>query len=457
MTVAAQTLVGRKGSVLETSLIDRIRDQVAEGSDAIMPVRREAMEWLVQHGLPSNRNEAWRNAPLADLLATSVGASPVSPPSAQSGGAELGAHALVDRLSGNESQEAVQLFIVNGIAMTDANPVPGVRCLPIAHAIEVDARVRERLGKLAKLENGFVAANTAGFSDGWCLLIDAGVNLEQPIEINVVTSGKPLDSASLSRILVIVGADSQLKLVERHWSQTNEFSLADVVTEIFLERGALLEHARWADLGSSSWSIATTAVQVAQDANYRSWSATARGRFVRHDLAVHLAGRRAKTDLDGLYFARSGELVEQFVRVWHEQPEGVTKECYRGIIENRGRGSFDGIIYVQRGAMQTDARQENRNLLLGPEAVVHTKPHLEIDADDVTCSHGATVGQLDEQQVFYLRSRGIDEGTAKEVLTWAFAKEIVDRCPNAALRRTVERSLHAVESSRIPAAAEGAE
>jgi Fe-S cluster assembly protein SufD len=200
------------------------------------------------------------------------------------------------------------------------------------------------------------------------------------------------------------------------------------------------------DHGPSTWQMAATAVNVGEGAEYHAWSATARGRFVRHDLTVRLAGRRASAVLDGLYYARKGELVAQYARVWHEQPEGVTRECYRGVIENEGRGVFDGIVYVGHGAVKTDARQENRNLLLGPAAIAHTKPHLEIDNDDVACSHGATVGQLDEQQLFYLRARGIAEDEARAVLTWAFAKEIVDRCPNDELRRLAEETLQARET-----------
>jgi Fe-S cluster assembly protein SufD len=166
-------------------------------------------------------------------------------------------------------------------------------------------------------------------------------------------------------------------------------------------------------------------------------------------LDVRLAGRNATAVLDGLYYARAGQTVDQRTRVWHEQPEGSTRECYRGVIEDRGRGIFDGIIYVGHDAMKTDARQENRNLLLGPEAVAHAKPHLEIDADDVTCSHGATIGQLDESQLFYLRARGISESDAKAVLTWAFAKDIVDRGAHVGLRAEVERSLQVPGASAL--------
>jgi Fe-S cluster assembly protein SufD len=162
---------------------------------------------------------------------------------------------------------------------------------------------------------------------------------------------------------------------------------------------------------------------------------------VRHDLRVRLQGTRAKAVLDGLYYANPESFVDNHVHVWHEQAEGTTKECYRGVIENQGRGVFDGVINVCKGAVKTDARQENKNLLLGPLAVVNTKPHLEIDADDVSCSHGATVGQLDESQLFYLQARGIDAVFGRKLLTWAFAKEIVERCPNESVRRVVTSRL----------------
>lgn len=437
MSMSAEPLSNRKTSPFELSLLARLREQVARCSDALVAKRREALKWLENQGMPSAKLEAWRNASITELLESSFDVPAVAAlPSS-----------LTNYVQRDDSACAATLYIINGVAMTDAAPIRGVRWLPLAQAIEREPIVREQLGSIAPLEDGFVAANLASFNDGWCIIVDAGVAVDSPIEICVLTSSDQAKIACTSRVIVLVGEASQLRLVERHGSESRGASLTNLVTELRLERGATVEHARWVDHGTLAWSIATTAVSVGEDATYRSWSASGRGRFVRHDLAVRLVGRRATAELDGLYFGRSGEVADQHVRVWHEQPEGVTKECYRGVIENHGRASFDGIIYVGRGAMKTDARQENRNLLLGKDAIAHTKPHLEIDADDVTCSHGATVGQLDEQQLFYLRSRGIEAATAREVLTWAFAKEIVDRCPNPTLRTLVERSLHAVEGT----------
>jgi Fe-S cluster assembly protein SufD len=273
--------------------------------------------------------------------------------------------------------------------------------------------------------------------------------VEQPIELRLVESTDGQGTCSHSRVLLVAGASSRVQLVERQQSSTTEPALSNLTTEIVLEHGARVEHCRWVDHGTQTWSVARTVVVVGEAAEYRSWSISGRGRFVRHDLSVHLAGRGAKAILDGLSYGRSGELVDQHVRVWHEQPEGQTKENYRAIIEDGGQGIFDGIIYVGRGAVQTDARQENRNLLLGPRSIVHTKPHLEIDADDVNCSHGATVGQLDEEQVFYLRSRGVAEAEARAVLAWAFAKEIIDRCPNDSMRSEVAQLLQNIGAAEV--------
>jgi Fe-S cluster assembly protein SufD len=415
-------------SALAQSLLEVARGQASNGPAWLAEQRRQALDWLARHGLPGTRDEAWRNSSIAQLLDESV-----------SRHQPLASHAALAQAG---DRKARQLWLVNGEPISDVAPIPGVRWLPIVEAAEADARVRKHLGAHVRLDNGFVAANVAGCSDGWCVIVEPNVVVEDPIEFQLIDSTEVRGALSLPRLLVLVGASSRLQLLERHLSLSGETILSSAVTEIVVDRGASVEHSRFVDHGSRTWSIATTAVCLEENASYRCWSTTARGRFVRHDLGVRLAGLRAKAQLDGLYYARRGGVVGEHVRVWHEVPEGVTRECYRGVIEDQGRGIFDGIISVERGAMQTDARQENRNLLLGSGAIANTKPQLEIDADDVVCSHGATVGQLDDEQLFYLRSRGIAESEAREVLTWAFAKEIVDRCPNQQLRGDVERNLN---------------
>jgi Fe-S cluster assembly protein SufD len=443
MTLSLAEVGSRKRSLLESSLGRYCREQVPSGPEWLTAHRSAALEWLDNNGMPSTRDEAWKNASIAALLDETVGQP----------AARTSSHDWQHR---TEHGPSPILWLVNGVASSDATAIPGVRWLPMKDALKQDERVSKHLGHHARLENGFVAANCAGFSDGWCLVVEPGVAIDGAIELRLTESAELRGALSLPRLLVIAGAGSQLRLVERHLSPSGETILSNVVAEIVVESGAKIEHSRWVDHGRNTWAMATTAVSVAQDAQYRSWSAVGRGRFVRHDLCVRLMGRHATAVLDGLYYARQGELVAQHTRVWHEAREGTTKECYRGVIENQGRGIFDGVIYVGRGAMQTDARQENQNLLLGPEAVAHTKPQLEIDADDVTCSHGATVGQLDAEQLFYLRARGIAQSEAREMLTWAFANEIVERCPNAQLRSDVEQRLRAHDALEPSAGSERA-
>lgn len=431
MTSVAEEIGARKTTLLERSLIEACRDRTDNGPAWLRDRRREALAWLQRRGLPTQRDEAFRNLSWPTLADQSLSLND----SAGTSRALLGADAV-------ESRGAV-LWLVNGVAMTDAERTPGVRWLPLQEAIATEELVQRHLGAISKVENGFVAVNEAAFSDGWCIITEPGSVVEGPIELRIVESSAGRGTISLPRVFVIASEASELNLVERHLSSAGENVLSSAVVEVLVEDGAKLKHSRWVEHGKTTWSFATTAVRVARNAEYRAWSATASGRLVRHDLSVRLAATGAKATLDGLYYGRQGQVVDQHTRIWHEQPEGQTKECYRGVIEDQGRGIFDGIIYVGSGAMKTDARQENRNLLLGPSAVVHAKPHLEIDADDVSCSHGATVGQLDQEQVFYLRSRGISESQAKQVLTWAFAKEIVDRCPDVGLRSDVERALSA--------------
>jgi len=431
--VAVADVSDRKSSPLERSLLAIARSATDNFPNSMRARQREAVEWIERNGLTKARDDAWRNASTVELQQHSV--------TVLAAGAKAVAHwpavALPD--------SGPVLWLVNGEILTESAPIAGVRWLALSKAIEQEPSVRAQFGAHVLLENGFTASNVAAFADGWCLIVEPGVVVERPIELRYLQVTAGASALALPRVLVLAGAGSQLQLFERHYSRTSETSLTAEVTEIVLEPGAKVTHSRWVDHGPSTWQVATTAVSVGEGAEYHAWTASGQGRFARHDLTVRLAGRRASAVLDGVFYARSAELSAQYVRVWHDSTEGSTKECYRGVVENNGRGIFDGIIYVGKGAAKTDARQENRNLLLGPLSIVHTKPHLEIDNDDVTCSHGATVGQLDEQQLFYLRARGIAEHEARAVLTWAFAKEIVDRCPNDMLGDLVREALRAKE------------
>jgi Fe-S cluster assembly protein SufD len=418
----------RTPSKLELSLLELCKARLNSESEGFGPLRRVAFAQLESSGLPAKKDEAFRFSPIGTLAeqALDVASIGVSPDT------EASSVAL--------DPSALRLAIVNGVPVPTTKTMRGVK-LQTLKSIAKDVNVASKLGTLLSEQDGWIAANTSGFGDGWAIVVDDGVVAEVPVELSFHQGAEGATRVALPRVLVILGKGSRLSLIERHLSSGDATSLSNGVIEALLGDGAVLQHSRWVDVGRTAHSLCATAVSVGENATYHAWSLAAAGRFLRHDLQVRLSGRAASTVLDGLYYGRESQLVDNHVRVWHEQPEGTTKECYRGVVEDHGRAVFDGIIYVGKGAMKTDARQENRNLLLGPDAVVNTKPHLEIDADDVSCSHGATVGQLDDSQLFYLRARGIDEATGRALLTWAFAKEIVDRCPHDALRSAAVRRL----------------
>ncbi|MGC4066044.1 MAG: Fe-S cluster assembly protein SufD [Polyangiaceae bacterium] len=415
-------------SKLESSLLGLVRDGTNAQQTTFRSIKENALARLMEHGLPSRNDEAYRFSGIGTLGEREV--------SVRGGIAPLGTVSTA-----SVESRSILLQIVNGEAVAAEDLPTGLRILRLRDALATnDTGVLQRVGTLLCAEDGFIAANTAGFTDGYAIVVEDGAAIDTPVELRVghgsrVPAGGTATAACFPRVLVCLGRGSKLSLIERHDVAGEGPSLSLGIGEIFVGDGAELEHARWVDLGGEQAQIAATEVTVGVGAMYRSWSVTAAGGFVRHDLRVRLAGRRACAVLDGLYYGRKEQLADHHVQVWHEQPEGSTKECYRGVVEDLGKGVFDGIIYVRSGAMKTDARQENRNLLLGPQAVVNTKPHLEIDADDVACSHGATVGQLDENQLFYLQARGIERELGRQMLTWAFAKEIVERCPFAGLRR----------------------
>jgi Fe-S cluster assembly protein SufD len=207
------------------------------------------------------------------------------------------------------------------------------------------------------------------------------------------------------------------------------------VTEIVLGPGAKVEHTRITEGAAESLHIGTLSVSQARESGYASRVVTIGGALSRLDLDVVLDGEGADCLLDGVYHVTGREHVDCYTRIDHARPYCTSNERYRGVVDGKGHAVFDGTIIVRKQSQRTDAHQENRNLLLSDDATVHTKPHLRIDADDVKCSHGATIGALDEDSLFYLRARGIPEARARTILTYAFVRELVDPIPQPALRR----------------------
>jgi Fe-S cluster assembly protein SufD len=267
------------------------------------------------------------------------------------------------------------------------------------------------------------------------------VVVEKPIHVLLVGAPEARATASFPRNLIVGGESCQATVIEQFVTVGEGRYLTVPVTEISLAANAVVDHYKLQRESTDAFHLATLQLELDRDGNFSSHSISWGGDLVRNDVHAVLAGEGGEATLNGLYMVDGTQLIDHHMRVEHVAPHCDSHELYKGILEGRARAVFSGRIYVHKGAQKTDAKQTNRNLLLSKQAVCNSNPQLEIFADDVKCTHGSTVGQLDETAVFYLRSRGIGEEAAKSLLTYAFAVDIVERVKVPAVRRELEEFL----------------
>jgi Fe-S cluster assembly protein SufD len=387
-------------------------------------IRRESVKWLESRGFPLPNEESWRFTPVRPLLRTPY--------------EFLAGRAVTASLDDFDSNAAV---LINGRPGGALGGAPGVDVMRLSEAFaRVPELVEPHLGSRATVKDGFAATNTALFDDGLCVVVRRGTRVE-PIHISVVSVPGPRPTLATPRILVVAEPTSEVRIVESRRTIGTGPHLDSAVTEIAVGDGARVEHVRVHHGAPGAASVATVAVGLGRNGHFTSRAFTFGGAPARLDLRVAFEGEGAECVLDGLYVARAGDLVDHQTTIDHAKPRCTSRERYKGAIDGEGVAVFDGTVVVRPGASGTQAHQENRNLCLSPDAVVHAKPHLEIDTDDVKCSHGATVGRLDPAQLFYLRARGLDADVARSVLTFAFAREMVEPISDVALRRALENTI----------------
>lgn len=409
---------------------------VADQPDSVRRLRREAIECFAELGFPTVRDEDWRFTNVAPIARLPFALE------AAGDGINLG------DLSPCRFEDAIQLTVLNGRLLPQFSDL---RCLPegvmVCGLRETLKRFPERvepfLGQHASFaEHAFVALNTALFGDGVLVWVPKGVVVERPI--NLVIIGQPSGSAPIAvfpRNLFVSEESSQVTLVEQYASVGEGTYLTCPVTEIVVGDNAVVDHYKLQRESTSAFHAATLQVWQGRDSNFSSHSISWGGGLVRNDVNAVLDGEGCESTLNGLYMVEGEQLIDNHMRVDHVKPHCDSHELYKGILEGRSRAVFNGRIYVHPGAQKTDAKQTNRNLLLSPEALCNSNPQLEIFADDVKCTHGSTVGQLDDLGVFYLRSRGIGEEAARSLLTYAFAADIVERIRVSAVRAELEEFL----------------
>jgi len=304
------------------------------------------------------------------------------------------------------------------------------------HSSDVEAFFNRNAKPFA---NGFIALNAAWWNDGAYIALPRDVTLDHAIHLIFICT--EADRACHVRNLVHADSGSKATVVEHYLGAADATYFTNTITQVEMKHGATVEHYRLQDEGERAFHVAHLDVRQAERSRFDSHAIALGALLSRTDITTCFQGEGCNTTLKGLYVANGRQHVDHHTRIDHAAPCGISREYYKGILDGAARGVFNGKVIVHADAQKSDASQTNRNLLLSDRAEIDTKPQLEIYADDVKCSHGATVGQLDENHVFYLRSRGLDNAAARNVLTYAFAEEVVAQIGIASLRRRVERSL----------------
>ncbi len=416
----------------------RLFDQLADRlPGAALPwlteLRATAMARFAATGFPTTRDEAWHYTSLAPVERVAF-----APPGAQCIG--LDGDDLAPYLLAPEAD--ARLVFVNGRLAPSlchlSSLSAGVRAAGLAEAVEQwPEAVARHLGRLLPADDPIAALNTAFAGDGALLFVEAGADggtIELLFLTTAATTTPPLFAAP--RNLLVLGANSRATVVESHLALGTTTAFSDPATEIDLGDGARLDYLRLVH-EPGAFHTGTVAATQTRDSRLHAHLLALGGRICRTDLATRLAGPGAEARLAGLALAGGRDHLDLTTRIDHAAVATRSREQVRQIVAGRGRGCFSGLVHVHPGAQQTDARLANANLLLSDRAEADTRPQLLIYADDVKCSHGATVGRLDDEALFYLRARGVDEQEARQLLTTAFAAEATTTIADPALRRAV--------------------
>lgn len=408
----------------------------ARGPSWLKELRRAGMASFATLGFPTTKHEDWKYTNVDPVVAPRFALPDGADEGA--GGAEICSKAFVDA-------DAPRLVFLNGRyapGLSSLNDLPnGVRLGSLSELRESEDALPLVMGRYADhRRNAFVALNTAFMDDGAVVIVPPGCRLSQPIYVVYVSGAMERERPLMShpRTLIIVGAGSESSIVESYAGLNGGKYFCNAVTELVGEADALAHHYRVQREGAAAFHTGTLAAHLDRGCHVTAHAITLSGALVRNDVHVTLDGEGAECMLNGLYLGAGKQHVDSFTEIEHAKPRATSLELYKGILDDAAHGVFNGKIVVHKDAQKSDARQTNRNLLLSADAVINTKPQLEIYADDVKCSHGSTIGQLDPDALFYLRSRGLGAEAARSLLSFAFASDIVGRIKVDALRRKLD-------------------
>ena len=397
--------------------------------------RREALDGFASRGFPTVRDEDWKYTNVASIQRRAL------PPAIAAGA--ISAERV--RALAFPDVPCHRLVFVDGRfdpTFSATGPLPAGVCIrSLSEVIATGAECLEPL--LAGVpENGFAALNLAFMTDGVVIELDRNAVVERPIHLLYIAT---LPERSIYyRNFILADENAQATVVEHYVGPEASTYLTNAVTTIVGGASSHVEHYKLQQESAKAFHVAGIHASQARASRFTSYSIALGGAIARNDITSRLGAEGAECTLNGLYMVGGRQIVDHHTRIDHAKPRGTSREFYRGVLDGTARGVFNGKVIVHPDAQKTDAEQSNHNLLLSKAAEVDTKPQLEIFADDVRCTHGATVGQLDESMIFYLRSRGIEPEVARALLIYAFAHDIVGRIGLVPLKRRVERHLISV-------------
>jgi Fe-S cluster assembly protein SufD len=419
--------------------VEQFRQFAANGSgDApewVRALRSSAFDRFTQLGFPTTKNEDWHFTSVAPIAERQF-----VPFTAVSG--DVRRTDLDPYLFPNTDDWHLAVFVNGRFApeLSHLEHLPdGVRVVPLARAWTEAPELARRVGTVARHDaQSFTALNTAFLHDGVVVHVERDRTLDHPIHLVFVTDRHGANGVSYPRNLIVAERHARATVLESYVGLGDVPYFTNAVTEVVVEPGATLSHYKLQREGRQAYHVGTAEVIQARDSHYVSFALATGGALSRTNISTVLDGEGCGATLNGLYMLDGTQHADHQTRIEHAQPNCFSRELYKGVLDGESHGVFNGKVYVQPVAQKTDGKQTNNNLLLSERAQVDTKPQLEIFADDVKCTHGATVGRLDDVALFYMKSRGIGSDEARKLLTHAFAADVLETIDNDTVREGLE-------------------
>ncbi len=405
----------------------KLRPELPEELADLQAVRDRALAIAQELAIPTTRDEEWRFTDLSSLVQIGF----ASPDRASISFAQIESFILPEAV--NSRLVFVNGFYAPDLSATDDLP-EGVLVTNLSVAVQFLPSLQDYLAKQQGAEDVFTALNTASLIDGAIVHVPKNQNVETPIQILFVATTGEVATIANPRCLVIAESGSSLTLIEEFVSISDGGYFTNAVTEIAIADNAQVSHTRVQRESETAFHIGKTAVSQARDSRYICNAISLGAKISRHNLEVYQTGEQTQTTLNGLTMINGEQVGDTHSKIAFTKPHGTSDQVQKCIVGDRAHAIFNGKVSVPQAAQLTNAAQLSRNLLLSPRARIDTKPQLEITADNVKCAHGATVSQLEDDEVFYLQSRGLNQEEARKLLTYAFAIEIINHIPVASLK-----------------------